>query len=201
MLDRAFVLLSIPVILYAVIFIAGAGIGYILSMKRKVHGLPHRSRPQLHDAITHIAYEYVGLERALAAFRRPQSQGGQRRFDLEAALVHARNLTEFFWAPSRRRRSHRDGVYAAHYLPTPDSWGTIRTALTQLPNERFDAISSQLAHISTARSKKGTRDFESEVIPIANALNQVWQRWTVELQGTEWPPLLDAEVASYRAKP
>ena len=74
--------------------------------------LPIRAPQELQGAITHIAYEYVALERARSAFAR-----NNRRFDLEAALVHARNLTEFFWVPSNRRRPHSNGIYAAHYLP------------------------------------------------------------------------------------
>jgi hypothetical protein len=180
----------------------GMAAGYFLARRGgKGRTLPGRTSQELRDAITHIAYEFVGLERALAAFQKPRDQGGERAFDLEAALVHARNLAEFFWALSRRRPAHRDGVYAAHYLAASASWAAIRHGLPQLPNERYDAVSKQLAHISIARSNKGARDFEAEIPRIAATLTAVWDRWRTELQDPHWSTLLDAELTHWRRQP
>jgi len=111
--------------------------------------------------------------------------------DLEATLVHARNLTEFFWSG---RSPHQDGVCAKHYLP---SWDT--QSLPQLPNERYGAMSNQLVHISVHRSSTGSpRDFANEIGKIAAALRQVWELWQNALQSTEWNDLLESAVNRWR---
>jgi hypothetical protein len=56
----------------------------------------------------------------------------RRQFDLEAALVHARNLTEFFWAPTNDMRPHPDGVYAIHYV-APDRWRALMKNVSGVP--------------------------------------------------------------------
>ena len=67
--------------------------------------LPHRELAELQAAITHIAYEYVALSRASEDIRAASPDILRR--DLEVALLHARNLTEFFWAWSNGTgRSH-----------------------------------------------------------------------------------------------
>ena len=164
--------------------------------------LPPRTARELQDAVTHVAYERVGLDRALHAFQRPKAQGGCRRFDLEAALVHARNLTDFFWAPIRRRQPHPNGIYAAHYLPPGVDWTAIRKQFPQLPDQCYDAISAQLSHVSVARtSQNGARDFAAEIGQVATDLDAAWNRWRTELQATPWAAALDVEVSRWQAAP
>lgn len=177
---------------------AGAIAGYALAARRhRGHRLPVRTEDELREAVTHVAYEFVGLERALAAFQLPQGSGGQRRFDLEAALLHARNLIDFFWAPTRNRRAHRNGIYAAHYL---SHWTDIRSGLPQGPNQRYEAISGQLAHISVVRAHGGAHDFATDINAIATELGTAWQRWRDNLP-TAWRSILDAQVAHWRVPP
>ena len=106
--------------------------------------LPKRSRQECLDALVYVAYERVALDAALAAY----SRGEGRPFTLEAALIHARNLTEFFWP--RGRNLHDAAVYAAHYLP-PKGWPIQR--LPQSPDKAYREINAQLAHVSTKRSR------------------------------------------------
>jgi hypothetical protein len=179
----------------------GLFICWLMGRLRRVPRLPVRRQSELEGAITHIAYEYVGLERALEAFQRTALDGGGRRFDLEAALVHARNLVDFFWVPSTRHRPHRDGVYAAHYVPLTTNWVAARSSMPQRPNERYPAMCAQLAHISVTRADDGqVRDFEAALGGIAADLDEVWRRWR-ELLSAAWVAALDEEVTRWRAAP
>jgi len=70
--------------------------------------------------VTHIAYELEALERAVA---RPG-----KRLELEALLVHARNLREFFWKEWDPFDKFADSdVLAEHYFPSPSRGGALRT--------------------------------------------------------------------------
>jgi hypothetical protein len=139
----------------------------------------------------------VALQRALeqVVARRPDA----RRFDLEAALLHSRTLVDFFWAPIRQRRPHRDGIYAAHYVPP---WPAALSNLPRRPNESYDAISAQLAHLSVGRiAGNGVRDFDAEIDAIGADLMRVWDRWRADLNGSAWARQLDAALATFRAQP
>lgn len=157
----------------------------------------NRTNLELRAGVEHIAYEFVALERAFQ-----QVQDGRpdpRRFDLEAALLHARNLIDFFWAPVGRRRPHPDGIYAGHYDPV---WTNGVGALPQRPNERYDAMSAQLAHISTRRiAVRGPRDLDGELDMIVGDLQVVWARWNAALNGSEWAALVDEAVRTWRDAP
>ena len=61
--------------------------------------LPRRTQADLRAAVYHITYEREALFRAVKHFRRTEG-----RFPLEAALVHARNLIDFFWTPTTSGR-------------------------------------------------------------------------------------------------
>ena len=74
--------------------------------------LPPRSRGELRAAVYHVTYENEAMRRAIRQFRRTHG-----RLDLEASLLHVRNLVDFFWAPTRNRLAHDDGVYATHFVP------------------------------------------------------------------------------------
>jgi hypothetical protein len=143
-----------------------------------------RSKEERIAAVPHIAYERVALALALEDF----VKRGRRRFDLEAALIHARNLTDFFWL----KTTHCDGVYARHY---DETWGP--GSHSQLPSMRYDAMSAQLAHISTRRST-AAENLTKEIADIAGDLQEAWNRWRGGLDGTEWDVLLDAWVKHWQ---
>ena len=147
--------------------------------------LPRRRKKELIEAVPHVAYEKVALDVAVDDF----VNRGRRRFDLEAALLHARNLTDFFW----RKTNHDDGVYAIHY---DAGWGPGTHA--QLPRMRYRAMSAQLAHISTKRSQS-PKDLTKEVPAIAADLRKVWDRWRGSLDA-EWGARLDKEVGHWQAE-
>jgi hypothetical protein len=149
-----------------------------------VRDLPRRRKKELIEAVPHVAYERVALDVAVEDFLKRSG----RRFDLEAALVHARSLTDFFW----RRTNHSDGVYALHY---DEGWAPGRHG--QLPRMRYEAMSAQLAHISTKRSTSA-KDLTREVPAIAADLLTVWDRWRTSLDGTEWGLLVDKWVKHWQ---
>jgi hypothetical protein len=143
--------------------------------------LPQHRLDKLRTAITHVAYEAESLRRATDSFRRHG-----RRFDLEAGLLHARNLIEFFWMPAAGKDVHKDGVYAAHYIPSAD-WVRLRSLHPQRPWELFQPISSQLAHISVRRSKRGTVTDFSEALPeLSHQLEEIWATFCAELYRSKW---------------
>lgn len=112
---------------------------------------PIRKKRELLDALTHIAYEVEALDRAATRFARYS-----RRFDLEAALLHARNVTEFCWAPSKKHPTHKDGVYAVHYVAAK-RWKRLRASFSQRPNEKYAAICAQTLHVSVNRDRVRTQ--------------------------------------------
>src|SRR3990172_7908706 len=139
---------------------------------------PHRTKRELHNALSHIAYEAEALSRAATHFT-----NRSRHFDLEAALLHARNLTEFFWAPSARHPPHNDGVYAVHYVPQ-HRLKALRGSFPQRPNQHYVPLCAQLSHISVRRSRRDlTVDFSRLVGPLALDLNAVWCIFQREVQG------------------
>ena len=150
--------------------------------------------------MSHVAYEYVALVRGADTVRDQKAATRVRRFDLEATLTHARNLVDFFWTPSGKRQPHRNGVYAIHYLPASVEWKAIRTSLPRFPSEKYEAMSAQLAHVSTSRSKRNAADFEAEIERIASDLKAVWTRWREELDSSS-ASQIDQAVADWLAAP
>jgi hypothetical protein len=156
---------------------------------------PHRTRTELRSAVYHITYELEAMRRAATRFSQHD-----RRFDLEAALLHARNLTDFFWTPCGSRRAHRDGVYAVDFFGDPRAWRTRRSALPQQPNERYDALSAQLAHISIKRNQRDVVvDFERALQRIVADLGTVWDCFLAALAGTDWPTRFRRRQLRWRA--
>lgn len=152
---------------------------------------PPRTRQQLRTAVTHIAYEAEALRRAVGQLNRPH-----RRLVIEAALLHARNLTEFFWAPSRRHKPHADGVYAIHYVP---NWTRLRGALPQRPNQRYKAMCAQLAHISVRRSdRRNVVNFGAALPGLSTDLECAWGHFRTALRGTGWALLFRRAEARWR---
>lgn len=178
-------------------FFLGLAAGYLFARRRRGEAqLPSRTTQELGNTLTHVAYEFVALERALAAFHQ---QARQPWIRLESALIHARNLIDFFWAPIRKRRPHHNGVYAVHYVAAPTDWAGIRDRLSRWPNQRYDALSAQLAHISVLRTAGGAPDFAAEITRLSEDLNRVWADWRQQLQATPWATAVDAQVAHWRA--
>jgi hypothetical protein len=160
--------------------------------------LPTRTQRELQDAVTHVAYEHAALQSAVQAYN---ARGSRKhsRFELEAALIHARNLVDFFWAPVGTRQPHPNGIYAAHYLPAGADWITIRSGFPQRANQRYDAMSAQLAHLSTARLGTTTHDFDSDIDQIAAGLGAIWKQWRQLLNGTPWATAIDSAVTAWQA--
>jgi hypothetical protein len=152
--------------------------------------LDPRKKNELRSAVYHITYEVEAMRRAAAYFGQRK-----RRFDLEAALVHARNLVDFFWAPSGRRNAHEDGVYAVHFFK---DWPARRGCLPQEPNERYPAISAQLSHISIKRNQRDVVvDFEDVLPGIVEGLERAWACFLAALAGTDWPARFRKRLARW----
>ncbi len=157
---------------------------------------PRRTKRELQSAITHVAYEAEGMRRAARAFAQ-----NSRRFDLEAALTHVRNLIEFFWAPSGSMRPHPNGVYAVHYI-TRSRWQTLRAPCSVRPSQHYDVLCAQLSHISIRRSSRDVQVNFGKTLPVlVSDLETVWCVFTNELQATEWASRLNRAIARWhRAK-
>jgi hypothetical protein len=152
--------------------------------------LPTRTKRELQNALTHIAYEVEALRRAAVG------KGPGKWLRIEAGLLHVRNLTEFFWTPSTSHtKPHPDGVYATHYIDTK-KWIALRSSLSQRPNQKYSAICTQLSHISTARSKRaGTVNFsEKEIARLASDLESIWNVFTSEMASTRWASTLQRAI-------
>lgn len=153
---------------------------------------PPRTKRELRNALTHVVYEAEGMRRAARAFEK-----NSRRFDLEAALTHARNLIEFFWAPSKSMRPHPDGVYAVHYIPTR-RWSDLRAPCAVRPSQHYDALCAQLSHISVRRSRRDVRVDFGKMLPVLVAdLEAIWCVFTSELQTTRWAAAMKRSIARW----
>lgn len=146
--------------------------------------LPQRTRRELRSAATHVVYEVIALQKSAATYRRT---GG--RFAVEAALLHARNVIEFFMVPNRRRRSHSDGVYAEHYVDRA-RWRQLRWAFNASPNKYYAAMCAQVAHISVSRSSATLRVAFTRplVADLAAHLRDAWVVFEREVGATPWHP-------------
>lgn len=145
----------------------------------------------------HATYENEAMRRAVQKFGRTRG-----RLDLEAALVHIRNLVDFFWAPSTSRCVHVDGVYAAHFVPDLAAWKQIRGAAPQGPNQRYDALCAQVAHISVRRNQRDVvTDFSAEISGLGEDLSVVWDRFLGAIKGTEWHRRFVRRAAKWRQVP
>lgn len=132
------------------------------------------------------------MSRAARAFTQ-----SRRRFDMEACLVHARNLVEFFWAPTQSMRAHGDGVYAIHYIDR-DEWTALRAPCSVRPCQHYKALSAQLSHISTRRSTKDVRVNFQKALPVVVAdLENIWRVFSNALQSTRWAARLNRACARW----
>lgn len=131
--------------------------------------------------------------------RAAEAFGARRRpFDLEAALIHARNLTEFFWAPTNDMRPHPDGVYAIHYVP-PDRWRALMRNVSVRPSQDYSAMCAQLSHISVKRSRRDLRvNFARKVGVLKSDLEEIWSVFKFELEGTRWATTLRRATERWR---
>ena len=122
----------------------------------------------------------------------------RRQFDLEAALVHARNLTEFFWAPTNDMRPHPDGVYAIHYVAV-DRWRAIMSKVSVRPSQNYSAMCAQLSHISVKRSRRNLRvNFAKKVAVLNSDLERIWRVFVLELAGSRWANTLRRAMERWR---
>ena len=156
-------------------------------------GIPSRTPAQLRGSVYHITYEREGMLRAGAKFR--QTEG---RFPLEAALVHARNLIDFCWTPTNKRRAHPDGVYAANFFK-PGVWKTRIRAVPSRPSQLYEALSAQLVHISVKRNHRDVIvDFtEERVDRLLRDLEAVWRLFLECLANTQWHDRIQRRAAKW----
>jgi len=130
-----------------------------------------------------------------AAARFSQRQHG---FDLEVAPLHARNLIDFFWTPSGRRRTHSDGIYAGHFFADQGEWRSYRRAPSR-PNAHYAAMSAQLVHISIKRNQRSVVvNFGVDLAGIVDDLNRTWDCFLTALAGTEWPVRFRKRLARWQ---
>jgi hypothetical protein len=122
------------------------------------------------------------------------------RFPLEAALVHARNLIDFFWTPTNKRKAHSDGIYAAHFYRPARAWQRLLANGTQRPSQLYDALSAQVAHISVMRSRRDVVvSFSAEELDrLASDLELVWNQFLAGLGTTRWRSRLQTRAGKWR---
>ena len=138
------------------------------------------STTELDNLVDHVAYEVAALEASAAAFDKANLW-----VYLEAFLLHARLLREFFWG--RRRAtdvSARD--YCASWRekkPPP----TVKA--TKIP------IDKQLAHITRDRvNPKVTMDLSARVAPLRDELRATWKRFIGQLASDPRARAFDAAL-------
>jgi hypothetical protein len=145
--------------------------------------------------IYHITYEREALLRAAKQFRKTE-----RRFDVEAALVHARNLIDFYWSPSNARARHPNGVYAVDYYQPATEWKTQLCSKSQYPSQLYDALSARVVHVSVERTRRDvTVAFPPDTVDrLVRDLEDVWKLFMGELVGTKWQALFQRRAAKWR---
>ncbi len=111
--------------------------------ERRSHApITRHTKATLVAMVPHVRYEWISSIRAAqdALTHRGTIEG---QHALEAALVHGRNLHEFFGTQT----THRDDVQAVDYLPGWKAKPFLRPA-------ELKVVHRNLAHISTARIDK-----------------------------------------------
>jgi hypothetical protein len=137
----------------------------------------------------------VGLEVAAEAYCDLASP--RRRLLLEAFLIHARNLREFFWSTPKPRFAHND-VFAEHYCERSREY---RGAVPATLDRTWGAIDWQLVHITRARAAATRTENLDEAVPLLTAeLQQAWTRFLNRLEPA-WRDRFQAEYDRWQAQP
>jgi hypothetical protein len=145
--------------------------------------------------VTHIAYEVVALERAASLLN-----GDPRA--LEASLLHARLLREFFysdWDPYSRFAG--SDVFAEHYFPDNTFWRGVRNRVPPTVGRTWQAIDKQLSHITRERADPTkTQDLVAAVPGIRAELLAVWGNFLARLAGSPRHAMFQAEYATWQTR-
>lgn len=90
---------------------------------------------------------------------------------IEAFLIHARCLIDFFRYESGPRRD--EDIYAADYFESPEEWIRVRGEMPEVLRESRELAHTRLAHISLARREKIKWPFTDIIAGIA----ELWERF------------------------
>ena len=108
---------------------------------------------QLKKMATHLQYEVRALHLALKLYTRfRQADWAEWVIGLEAFLLHARVLHEFFSATKRSN----DNLMASDYMHDAFSWRPVKP----IPDRTLKRVNKQLAHLSISRADYLENDFD-----------------------------------------
>ena len=145
--------------------------------------------------VTHIAYELEALQRAAA---RPG-----KRLELEALLVHTRNLRDFFWKEWDPFDKFADSdVLAEHYFPSHLTWRGSKNKQPPTLERTWCAIDKQLAHITRDRlNPRVVQDLEAAAPALTRELLGQWERFLRKLGTDARRARFEAARAYWKAQP
>jgi len=145
--------------------------------------------------IRHIAYELEALERAAAS--------PDKRFNLEAFLVHARSLRDFFWREwDPFGKFANSDVLAEHYFPSHLVWRGSKNARPTTVEQTWCAIDKQLAHITRDRLYPHfVQDLEAAAPALAQEILEQWERFLAKLGADPRRSRFQAERAYWKSMP
>lgn len=156
--------------LYWILIALGTGAIAVLTPARRREQGTGKSSVDLDGAVVHVGYEMAAMRAAAIQYR---AAIVDRRFLLEAFLVHVRNLREFFWNKSNPK--YPDDVLAEHYFESPVAWRGVRGAKPDAIERTRDAIHRQMAHITVHRGNPSRfLQLEQEMGPLERDLNRTW---------------------------
>ena len=128
------------------------------------------------EALTeHVAYELAAMEASAEAYTQSRLW-----LPLDAFLLHARQLRDFFWVRwSPTSKFAESSVLAEHYSA---SCRGVRGGYPVAIERTKGAIDKQLAHITRERNKPGLAiDLANEVTPLRTELIATWKRFLQHL--------------------
>lgn len=135
---------------------------------------------ELHEYVANINYELLMLRHArdLETSGRWEPDDRAGWLATEAALVHCRNLIDFFRGTNASRAQSRPGdVIAWDYARVRGGWDPRRTwdllSSSGTPADLSRRINTRVMHLGRGRNTIERVDF----VEVANAIDAIWRAW------------------------
>lgn len=151
---------------------------------------PLKGRALLEFLEKHLVYELESLGASLAVLLRQPRDQPEYRVAVEALVLHARLLHEFF--AKSDRGLHQTDVLAIDAVPA-DKWAPERI----LNGEQLNMAHRLLAHMSSDRGPNA--GYAWPAIDIVNASVGVAERWAMELPPGETRQAVDEKCEWIRS--
>jgi hypothetical protein len=131
-----------------------------------------RSEDELDRAMSHLCYEVVAVSDCASLLQRYPAGTAIGNAALEAQLVHARLLTEFFFGDVTK--AWPDDIIRTDFDPT-DSWHPGHDAAAKRLKQNRELVNKHVAHLSWTRVDEGEQQWQyPEIADDVLAVAESW---------------------------